>query len=217
MYTMVAKRQPTASPGKPGPVAVVREPQVPAPLIPQGASALSASDIWFVGPKVQSSPRRPVFAAARWDGRSWHTVTLPHLTLPAGSLVWNSDILALSPTSVWVTGWLAKGQGVFPGYVLLHLTAHGWTRIHVPFPPGSLTAISRDGRDGLELTATAGVSQYFYHYLNGHWTRQLAPSPAGDLTQLDSISWAPGAPSGWASGEVLRGGNSQGALLRSAP
>ena len=191
--------------------------KVHVPLVPQGASAVSATDLWMVGPKVRSSPQHPVFGAARWDGRTWHEVTLPHLALPAGSVLWNTAILAMTRTNVWVTGWLAKGRGVFPGYVLLHLTAHGWTRIHVPFPAGSLTAITRDGRGGLELTATAGVGQYFYHYLNGHWTRQLAPSPAGDITQLDSISWAPGASSGWASGEVLKGGNSQGALLRSAP
>ena len=70
---------------------------------------------------------------------------------------------------------------------------------------------------GLELTAAAWVSQYLYHHLNGSWTRQLAPSLAGYTTQLDSISWASGAPSGWASGEVLKGGNSRGALPRSAP
>jgi hypothetical protein len=207
--------------GRPAPLAVRFDGQkwrkVQVPVVPQAASAVSATDLWIVGPKVRSSPQHPVFAAERWAGRAWHEVTLPHLALPAGSALANTDILALSRTNVWVTGLLAKGQGVFPGYVLLHLTAHGWTRIHVPFPAGSLTAITRDGRGGLELTATAGVSQYFYHYLNGHWTRQLAPSPAGDITQLDSISWAPGAPSGWASGEVLKGGNSQGAVLKSAP
>jgi hypothetical protein len=191
--------------------------KVSVPVVPQGASAVSATDLWIVGPKVRSSAQRPVFAAARWDGRAWNEVTLPHLTLPAGAVLWNSDIVALARSDVWVTGWLAKGQGVFPGYVLLHLTAHGWSRVHVPFPPGSLTAITRDGKGGLEMTATAGVSQYFYHYLNGHWTRQQAPSLTGHTTQLDSISWAPGAPSGWASGEVLKGGNSQGAVLQSGP
>ena len=158
--------------------------KVPVPVVPRAASAVSATDLWIVGPKVKSSAQHPVFAVARWNGRAWHEVTLPHLRLPAGSLLWNAGILALTRTNVWVTGWLAKAQGVFPGYVLLHLTAHGWTRIQVPFPPGSLTAMTRDGRGGLELTATVGASQYFYHYLHGRWTRQRAPSPAGDTTSL---------------------------------
>lgn len=195
--------------------------KVSVPLIPQGASAISPTDIWTVGPTVQSvgKPTAPVFAAARWNGHRWHELRLPHLALPKGAVLWGSDVLALSRTNVWVSGWLAKGQGVFPGYVLLHLTAHGWKRIRVPFPAGSLTAITRDGRGGIELTVTSDTSirEYFYHYLNGHWTRQLAPSSAHHITQLAAISWAPGARFGWAGGEIISGGNSQGALLRYVP
>jgi hypothetical protein len=194
--------------------------KVRAPLIPQGASALSPRDIWIVGPKTGSlASGRPVFAAARWDGSAWHEVTLPTLSLPKGDSLAETDILALTRTNVWVSGFLSAGEGVAPGYVLLHLTAHGWRRVHVPFPAGSLTALTRDGAGGLWLTAQADTSaaQFFLHDVGGHWTRQRAPGVAGHTTQLSAISWARSAPFGWAGGEVIKGGNSRGALLKSAP
>jgi hypothetical protein len=189
------------------------------PVVPQGASALSPSGIWIVGPRSPARPGTSTFAVARWDGSSWHTVNLPRLSLPKGTALLSTDILALSRTNVWVTGSLAAGRGAAPGFVLLHLTAGGWRRVAVPFRPGTLSGISRDGHGGIWLTAPALTSplSYFLHYAGGRWTRQLAPSTRGGVTEMNSISWAPKTSSGWSGGVVITGGSGQGVLLTFSP
>ena len=189
------------------------------PVVPQGASALSPSGIWIVGPRPRAKPGTSTFAVARWDGSSWHTVNLPRLSLPRGTALLSTDILALSRINVWVTGSLQAGRGAALGFVLLHLTSGGWRRVAVPFPPGTLSGISGDGHGGIWLTAPALTSpfSYFLHYAGGRWTRQLAPSTRGGVTEMNSISWAPKASSGWSGGVVITGGSGQGALLRFSP
>jgi hypothetical protein len=110
-------------------------------------------------------------------------------------------------------------MGAAPGFVLLHLTPGGWRRIAVPFPPGTLSGISGDGHGGIWLTAPALTSpaEYFLHDAGGRWTRQLAPSTRGGVTEMNSISWAPKASSGWSGGVVITGGSGQGALLAFSP
>jgi hypothetical protein len=187
------------------------------PVVPQGASALSPSDIWIVGP--QGTASASTFAVARWDGTSWHTVDLPKLSLPTGTALASTDILALSPDDIWVTGSLQNGMGVAPAYVLLHLTSAGWDRVTVPYTPGMLSGISGDGHGGIWLNAPVATSaySYFLHYAGGKWSRQLAPSPAGAVTEMNSISWAPGASSGWSGSAVITGDSEQGALLTYSP
>ena len=189
------------------------------PVVPQGASALSPSAIWIVGPRPPAAPGTQTFAVARWDGSSWHTVDLPRLSLPSGTALLSTDILALSRNDVWVTGTLQAGRGVAPGFVLLHLTRGGWQRVTVPFPPGTLSGISGDGHGGIWLTAPTltTANQYFLHYAGGRWNRQLAPSTPGGVTQMNSISWAPGASSGWSAGTVVTGGSGRGVLLAFSP
>jgi len=90
----------------------------------------------------------------------------------------------------------------------------------VPFPPGTLSGISGDGHGGIWLTSPALTSEneYFLHYAGGRWTRQLAPSTPGGVTQMNSISWAPGASSGWSGGDIVNtDGNPRGVLLKFAP
>jgi hypothetical protein len=190
------------------------------PVVPQGASALSPSGIWIVGPRASSKPGNPTFAIARWDGSSWHTTDFPQLKLPTGTTLVSTDILALSRSDVWVTGSLGAGQGAAPGFVLLHLTASGWHQVTVPVTPGTLSGISSDGHRGIWLTEPALTSEneYFLHYAAGQWTQQLAPSTPGDVTQMNSISWAPGASSGWSGGNIVNSdGGSRGVLLKFAP
>ena len=187
-----------------------------APLVPLDASALSPTDMWIVGPKVSTRPGAR-FAVARWDGHAWQERAFPrHLRLPKGTSLNGASILATSRSDLWIACSLAGVRQTALGLVLLHLTANGWSRVRVPFPPDILMAITRDGRGGIELTeGGATANQYFLHYARGRWTRQLAPSPRGGLTQIQALSWAPGAPYGWAAGNVLKNGSSQGALLRS--
>lgn len=194
--------------------------KVTVPVVPQGASSVSPSRIWIVGARPAKPGTSPTFALARWDGSAWHATDLPKLSLPKGTSLFTADVLALSSRDIWVTGSLASGQGVAPGWVLLHLTASGWHRIKVPFPPGTLSGISSDGQRGIWLTAPGVTSakEYFLHYAGGQWTRQLAPSTQADVTEMNSISWAPGASSGWSGGSVISSdGTSQGALLTFSP
>jgi hypothetical protein len=190
------------------------------PVVPQGASALSPSGIWIVGPRSPAKAGAATFAVARWGGSSWHTTDFPQLKLPQGASLQTTNILALSRNNVWVTGALGAGQGAAPGFVLLHLTASGWHQVTVPFTPGGLSGISGDGHGGIWLTelALTSADEYFLHYAGGQWTQQLAPSTPGDVTEMNSISWAPGASSGWSGGNIVNSdGSSRGALLKFAP
>ena len=104
--------------------------------------------------------------------------------------------------------------------MLLHLTHAGWQQIAVPFTPGTLSGISGDGHGGIWLTEPALTTEdeYFLHHAGGRWTQQLAPSLPGDVTQMNSISWAPGASSGWSGSDIVTSdGGSRGALLRFTP
>lgn len=190
------------------------------PLAPQSASAVSASDIWASGQTTRSlGTRSPAFAAMHWNGKSWHAVPFPKLRLPRGVVVNQTFIQAFGPASAWVIVGLAKGEGVYPGDVLLHWTGK-WHQVKVPFPTAQVAGITQDGHGGIWISAYSAGPKFqavLYHERGGHWSRQPAPTEPGETTQLNALSWSSGAKSGWAAGEVLPGdGTSRGVLLQYA-
>ncbi len=157
------------------------------------ASALSASDIWAIGSAVN-----PQDAIVRFQGSGWKQVTSAVLT---GAQF--NNILALSPTNVWVSG--VKAGTSTP--LLAHLHGTTWTAVTVPFKL-NLGAMTSDGQGGVWMTAGALPPA------NQSWVVHLAVSSTGALTwtrhQLTSgaggsafgITLIPGTTSLWAVGSL---------------
>jgi hypothetical protein len=157
------------------------------------ASALSASDIWAIGSIVN-----PQDAIVRYQGSGWKQVI--STALSGGQF---NNILALSPTNVWVSG--VKAGTSTP--LLAHLDGTTWTLITVPFKL-NLGAMTSDGQGGVWMTSGALPPT------NQSWVVHLAVSSTGALTwtrhQLTSgaggsafdVTLIPGTTSLWAAGST---------------
>jgi hypothetical protein len=192
---------------------------VATPIAPNDASAVSASDIWAAGQTTASLGKpRQVFAAAVWTRGSWHLRSLPRLRLPAGTSVFNPHVVALGPSNVWVDLDLSKGEGAYPGAILLHYNGRKWTRVTVPYSATfMLTNLASDGRGGIWIAATQrdGLTQYMYELRAGHWSKAETPSQKGDVSQVQAVALRKGTTEVWAAGDMvpLAGGSTQGVLL----
>lgn len=192
---------------------------VATPIVPDGASAVSASDIWAVGQTVKSlGSRDQVFAAAQWTHGKWRQLNFPRLRLPKGASVTFPQVAALGSANVWVDFQLQKGMGAYPGAILLHYDGRKWAQVSVPYKSTfALTSLVADGHGGIWIAATtdSGLLQYVYHLRAGHWSRQLMPSVTGDGTQVQAIAARPGTTQAWAVGDMVPngGGTPQGVLL----
>jgi len=171
--------------------------QVQLPIYVQGASALSASDIWAVGGDgwAQSA------AVMRWNGTSWNTVKLPALHLPAGEVLGElNQVSAVAPDNVWVAADLQSGkiENLYSAVLLLHWNGRTWQQVTVPrgLISGQFFGVdmTQDGSGGLWLTSVPwnGAKEAVLHYTDGQWQR--AAAPAG----LSSPAWIPGTTSVWA-------------------
>ncbi len=192
---------------------------VSTPIRPNDASAVSADDIWAVGQTVKSLGKADqVFAAAQWTHGSWHLKSLPKLKLPAGVSVTIPYIVALSASNVWVDFALSKGEGIYPGALLLHYNGKKWATVSVPYKSTfTLANLAPDGSGGIWIAATtnSGLDQYMYRLQAGHWSRALMPSDSGDSTQVADVALRPGTTSAWAVGDMVpvEGGVPEGVLL----
>lgn len=154
------------------------------------ASALSASDIWAIGSKVN-----PQDAIVRYQGSGWKQVTSKALS--GGQF---NNILALSSTNVWVSG--VKAGTETP--LLVHLHGTTWTAVTVPFKL-NLGAMTSDGHGGLWMTSGAlppTNRSWAVHLAISStgartWTRQLLTSGGGGVFDITRI---PGTTSLWAVG-----------------
>jgi hypothetical protein len=155
------------------------------------ASALSASDIWAIGSTVN-----PQDAIVRYQGSGWKHVTSNALS--GGQF---NNILALSPTNVWVSG--VKAGTSKP--LLVHLHGTTWAAVTVPFKL-LLGAMTSDGHGGLWMTSGAlppTNKSWVVHLAVSStgtlsWTRhQLTSGSGGDVFDITRI---PGTSSLWAVG-----------------
>jgi hypothetical protein len=62
--------------------------------------------------------------------------------------------------------------------------------------------MTEDGHGGIWLTASTGLdlTQYWYHYNGGGWSRSFVPSPRGYFNFVFGMAWIPGTTSVWADG-----------------
>jgi hypothetical protein len=189
--------------------------KVTLPLIVDGVSATSASNMWVFGTKATTP------TVMHWNGKSWSTLSLPSLGLPTGEGLNPGSIATVSPTDVWVASGLSGGMGVASGYVLLHWNGTTWQRITIPasYKTFSVGYVAQDGDGGIWLSAykDEGAKQYFYHdSASGTWTQQAVPTETGiSQAQVGELTWVPGTTSEVAGGTlVATDGDSQGAIYQ---
>lgn len=170
-------------------------------------SASSPANIWAL--TTAAGLDEPM----RYDGHSWQIMRLPRHIVPAGQSIFLRQILAQSPTNVWVTGLSASITKTGP-ILLLHWNGTKWSRESKGLPAGFLTGpICPDGQGGLWLAGKTPASKVdLLHFLNGKWTvSQAPPSPVqGKQFFIGFLARIPGT-----SSSVL--GNATITDLESAP
>jgi len=193
------------------------------PVAPLGISALSAHNMWAVGPTPETAAKplaRQVILAAHWTGRRWRTMRVPVIKAPKGTGALSSgQVAAVGPDDIW---WAYRVTAREPSRTGLLRWYHGrWHAIKLPAAIAEIDAITQDGHGGVWLLAEAGtafdnLAQYLYHYNHGSWTRQLVPSPRRYSNMLFGMDWIPRTASVWAAGEADRnyGNESVGVIAR---
>ncbi len=158
------------------------------------ASATSASDIWA----ITASPAS--YSIVHYDGTSWQLV-------PTGTEldgVQPRDILAITPSDVWVVGTMSDPtDGV--RLVLLHWNGASWASLvtHIDAWAGRLAA----GADGSALvTATpadASAAGLILEVSAAGGRPVVGAQSWLDYGSVSDVALADGATSLWASGAVL--------------
>jgi hypothetical protein len=167
------------------------------PVAPLALSAVSATDIWAIGPTARNR-----LAAVNWNGRRWQPVPLPRLSrADAPGNLDPGDITATGPDDLWWTYRLSSGAR---SVRLLHYQNGHWTTIAVPGQVTEFGPITPDGRGGVWMVGEAGygLNEYWYHYTGGRWGRRSVIAPRGYNLTMFGIAWVPGTTSVWAVGEA---------------
>jgi hypothetical protein len=167
------------------------------PVAPLALSALSATDIWAIGPTARNR-----LAAVNWNGRRWQPVPLPRLSRAGapGNLD-PGDITATGPGDLW---WTYRPSSGSRSVRLLHYQNRHWTTIAVPGQVTDFGPITPDGRGGVWMVGEAGygLNEYWYHYNDGRWGRRSVIAPRGYNLTIFGSAWVPGTTSVWAVGEA---------------
>jgi hypothetical protein len=164
-------------------------------------SASSASNIWalaFAGGKP---------AALHYNGKKWRITTFP-AGLAAKSLTLSPEqILAVSPTSVWVS---IATSSVKPGpLVLLHWNGKRWSKVAGKSRPAATLPgpMASDGRGGVWMAAVGGLSTspglLLLHYSGGRWSADKVPAYKGHLLGIGALHLIPGTRSVLGTAEIL--------------
>ena len=174
--------------------------EVTMPGAALAVSAVSARDLWAIGPTIRTASRRLArqsWIAMAWNGHAWRAVRAPRPRLAgAGSYLEDTYIAAVGPRDVWWSYNVAAGIRDSSG--LLHWNGTGWQHIAVPATMGDVTAISQDGAGGVWLTDGAR----WYHYRDGRWTSQRVLTPRKYNDTMFGLAWIPHTTSLWSVGEA---------------
>jgi hypothetical protein len=188
---------------------------VPVPGVAGGASVISATNMWAVGPTTatagQAGPKQ-VYIAMHWNGKKWAAVRLPKLA-PVNGAAWAPrGIVALGAGNVWIAEVPQGGLGGEPGpqdTVLLHWNGKTWSKAAEDRGIALSAGITGDGDGGLWLAGsdTASPAGYLVHYAGGTFTSQPAPSQSGYYGQAGGLAQVPGGTSVWGIGSLVPVGN----------
>ena len=197
---------------------------VPVPGVAGGASVISASNMWAVGPTTATAGRagsKQVYIAMHWNGKTWAAVSLPKLAPVSGAAWAPRGIVALGAGNVWIAEVPQGGLGGEPGpqdTVLLHWNGKTWRRAAEDRGIALSAGISGDGHGGLWLAGsdTASPAGYLVHYSGGTFASQAAPSQSGYYGQAGRLAQVPGGTSVWGIGSLVPTGNgiTEGDIVR---
>src|SRR5215469_9629424 len=186
---------------------------VTVPATPVWSSAVSATDIWALGPSAATvNKRTQVTVAVHWDGSSWHTLALPKLT-PVDGQPWVPDgIVAQSARQVWVEETVAVNPGggtAPPGVTLLHWDGKTWAVVARDLKHRYSPGLTSDGHGGFWLISNilSRSAGHIIHYADGRWSRQPAPTESGFTGAADDLTLIPGTTSVWGTGLLTATGN----------
>jgi hypothetical protein len=192
---------------------------------PAAVSALSANDMWAVGPSAKTASRpvtRQVVVAMHWNGKAWQTLATPRIKLPKGEGEEAVGVAAIGPRNLW---WVEQPETAKyqrkPGTRLLHWNGKRWSSIRVPAgtqAPSVTQAMTQDGHGGVWLEVIQGPSAapvtVAYHYTAAlHSTKRVLPIPAGYNSTNLALFWIPHSRSVWAVGFAHASNESQTGLV----
>jgi hypothetical protein len=168
------------------------------------ASAVSRHNIWA----ITVSPGGG--SVVRYDGDDWDRVTAADKALANTQL---SDVLAVSPDNVWVSG--VSPATAPDGYlVLAHWNGVRWRRFRSPWRVQQPERFATDGAHGVWIPAVTGGASPATWILHlsaaGVWTRtQIAADNADTGVGIGDLALIPGTTTLWGSGGLLTtaGGN----------
>ena len=190
---------------------------VPVPGVAAGASVVSATDMWAVGPTTatagQAGPKQ-VYIAMHWNGKKWAAVRLPKLA-PVNGAAWSPrGIVALGAGNVWVNEVPQGSLGGEPGprdTMLLHWNGKTWSRA-AKDTGLDLDGMTGDGTGGLWLSGSDATTQagYLVHYAGGTFTPQAVPTESGYDGVAGALARVPGGTSVWGIGSLEPTGNGIG-------
>lgn len=160
------------------------------------ASAVARHDIWAItaGPGGGS--------VIRYNGHAWTRVRSARSALANTQL---DNVLALSKTSVWVSG---TTQAAVPArLVLAHWNGSRWIRFKAPWLVQQPERFAPDGTGGIWIPVVTGgqdPATWILHLSRaGQWTRtQIAAGQAAGVG-IGDLALIPGTSSLWGSGGML--------------
>jgi hypothetical protein len=176
---------------------------LPAVFFGARCTVLGPNDIWGLAVTTKSlSTGKLVFTTMHWNGSAWHTMALPAVQIPSGSLP-IYILTATGPRSVWVSRTISSQHG--SSAALLHWTG-SWHTIKPPAGTSVLSVPASDGSGGVWAVGDRGSGQNsvtsFYHYGGGHWSHRAIPAKPGLSNFADILTSIPGTRSLWASGQL---------------
>ena len=177
--------------------------RVSMPGGPLAVSAVSASDMWAIGPSARTEARpltRQTLIAMHWDGRRWRTLSVPRVKLAGfGSYFTAANVAADGSGGLWWSYGVTAPSSTAPTRsALLHWHDGRWTTITGPRGMPAADLMTPDGRGGVWLVA----GSYWFQYDDGQWGRRAVFAPAGYNLTVFGIAWVPGTTSVWAVGEA---------------
>jgi hypothetical protein len=184
-----------------------RETTMPGTVL--GFAAVAQHDMWAIGPTNRTAAHRLArqsFVAMHWNGRQWRTLLMPRpRSAGAGSSVDRTYVAASGPRNLWWS-YVVDAANDTRRIGMLRWNGNGWARIAVPNAINFIDGMSQDGDGGVWLIADAEVNynfvQYWYHYNDGRWTRQLVLTPRKYNDTMFGISWIPHTTALWSVGEA---------------
>jgi hypothetical protein len=161
------------------------------------ASAVSGHDVWA----ITVSPRGG--SVLHYDGRAWARLASADSALADTQL---DDVLAVSGTSVWVSG-LSPVNGTDGHLVLARWNGRCWKRFVAPWPVQQPERSAPDGAGGIWIPVVTGgdsPATWILHLSRtGAWTRtRIAAAPRTGVGVGD-LALIPGTTTLWGTGGLL--------------